>query len=172
MRGLRRVAACVLPTLATGCSFVFASEPEPPPRHRPPPAPECSTSRAAPIVDTVIAGYELYRTGVAIDASNADYADAEITRGDDITLGVALTALFALSALYGYRTTSDCDDAKAEWQRERFRPVYVPPPYPYPYPPPPTAAPPPAAPPPPATVPVEPPPAAGPEAADAGSSAP
>ncbi len=133
-RGRIRVAACLLPTLAIGCSFVFTEGPEPPLRHRPPQPPDCSTSRAPPIVDTILAGSQLLRAGAAVDASDADYQGESISRREDVALGVGLTALFGLSAIYGFHTTSECDDTKDAWQREHVRPVYAPPPYSYPYP--------------------------------------
>jgi hypothetical protein len=78
---------------------------------------ECTTSKMAPVFDTLFAGLELVRTGVALSADDYDYRDFPISRGADIAFGVGFTGLFAASAGYGYATTSKCQSVK-EQQRQ------------------------------------------------------
>jgi hypothetical protein len=73
----------------------------------------CTSSKAAPIIDTVLAGYEVVRTAAAVAASDRTYDDLPISRGADIGLGLGFLALFGASAAYGYVVTSACSDAKA-----------------------------------------------------------
>ena len=109
---VRSIYASALACLATlsGCSFVFVTAP--PAQHAELHSFQCTTSRVAPVVDTVIAGLETIRTGIAIAAKESDYQDFPISRGADIGFGVGLTTLFAAAAIYGYNVTADCEDAK------------------------------------------------------------
>jgi len=100
---------------ASGCSFLFTTSPPATPERLPPGVPvpvTCTTSRAAPIIDTVIGGLEVIRTGIALNNSESDYHDQPISRGADIGFGVALSALFVTSAIYGFGVTGRCDEAK------------------------------------------------------------
>jgi len=63
----------------------------------------------------VIAGFELVRTIIAVNADESDYQGAAIDRGADIGLGLGFLALFGASAVYGFYTTSECDD----WREQR-----------------------------------------------------
>ena len=96
-----------------GCSFLFVS---PPPKGAGEFASfepvKCTTSKAAPVVDTVIAGLEAVRTGIALAASDSDYNGVPISRGTDIGLGLGLFALYGASAAYGYVVTGNCKDAR------------------------------------------------------------
>ena len=110
-----RILAAALMVCLPGCSFLFVS---PPPSNagyagsvRSIEPVKCTTSKAAPVVDTVIAGLEGIRTGLALGAKDSAYQDAPISRGADIGLGVGLFALFAASAAYGYVVTGNCLDA-------------------------------------------------------------
>jgi hypothetical protein len=110
---------------------------------------ECTTSKVAPVLDTVFAGLEVARTGYALSQTEADYQGQPLSRGADIGLGAAFVALFASSAIYGYLKTGSCADAKEQQERARQRFLAPPPPPP---PPPaltPSSAPPPPPPPPP-----------------------
>src|SRR5689334_10820618 len=96
----RGVLAGVVATSMTslGCSFLFTTKTPDHPEHIPPTMPlQCTTTRAAPIVDTVIAGLEAVRTVVALNAKESDYTGSTIDRSSDIGFGVGLTALFAAS---------------------------------------------------------------------------
>jgi hypothetical protein len=97
-----------------GCSFVFLEAAPPAPA-----TPEearrpvhCTTSVAAPVIDTVLAGFEVVRTGVALGAGEHAYDDYPVSRGADVGVGLALTALFTASAIYGFVGTHACDDAR------------------------------------------------------------
>jgi hypothetical protein len=109
---VRAVAALLSLTTLPGCSLLFVN----PPPDRPPSyadAPrrvECTSSVAAPVVDTVIAGLQIVRTGIAATADDSVYDDAKISRGADIAIGVSLMTLFGLSAVYGFYTTDACSD--------------------------------------------------------------
>ena len=105
-----------------GCSFIFVDAP-------PSRAPRterisseselsCTTSKAAPIIDTIIAGLQGVRAGVAAAADDSAYDGLPISRGADITLGVGFMALFAASAGYGYVMTGKCKDLKGGAQLE------------------------------------------------------
>jgi hypothetical protein len=148
-------AALPLAIMTSGCSFIFVNGPPDPPPPPPGPGqyamvPECTTSRAWPIVDTIVGGYQVVRTVYAVSAPDSAYSSAPISREVDIAAGVSLTALFVASAITGYGRTSACDDFRARL----FVPRPMTPAYPGVPPTPPVAhpAPPPAVTPPPATV--------------------
>jgi hypothetical protein len=115
----RILGACV-PALAAalllqGCSFIFVDTP--PTVHdasTPPSSIHCTTSAAAPVVDTVVAVFEAVRTGIALGADDSDYHSYPISRGADIAIGLGLTTLFTAAATYGYINTSKCSDVKEE----------------------------------------------------------
>jgi hypothetical protein len=116
--------------LLQGCSFIFVDTP--PPRYaEAPPAPSepiaCTSSVAAPVVDTVIGAFEVIRTGFALSASDSAYTNYPISRGADIGFGMAFASLFAASAIYGYINTSRCADLKENTPRAA-PPEYIPPP--------------------------------------------
>lgn len=99
----------VLSLGASGCSLIFVKgPPEHPVTNRPP---NCTHSPLAPILDLVGGGLEVTRTAIAIQADDAKYEGASISRGADIGLGVGFSALFIGSAVYGLATTSACGAA-------------------------------------------------------------
>lgn len=101
----------MLVSMLCGCSLIFVTPPpDRPPREGTPPDAECTTSNAAPIIDTGVAGFELIRTVLAIGAEDSDYNDAPISRGADIALGLGFAALFGGSAAYGFDRTAACSD--------------------------------------------------------------
>ncbi len=87
-----------------------------------PPAPPvhvtCTTTRAAPIVDTIVAGLEVAPTVLAVNADDSVYKDAPFNRSTDIGFGVGFAALFAGSAIYGYSVTSRCSDLNRGREQE------------------------------------------------------
>jgi hypothetical protein len=118
-------ALCAI--FSCGCSLLFVTSP---PKHvekLPPSEPvECTTNKLAPVIDTLVTGFQVYRTIYAAQASNGDYAGLPISRSTDIVLGSSLTALFLVSAAYGYKTTDQCIDAKAAhaaYRRRQTRPA-------------------------------------------------
>ena len=112
--GMRAFALLLLPPLS-GCSLLFVESP-PPSHHQRLRYFDCTSSRLAPIVDTVVAtSYGL--TGVAMAA----YAADDEVRGDAVPmvlLPLGVAALFGVSAAHGFSTTSDCEDAKARFASE------------------------------------------------------
>jgi hypothetical protein len=96
---------------------------------------ECTTGRAAPVIDGLIAGYHMVRGVYATKGSESTFVTTPISREADIAWDVGMTGLFLASAIYGGVYTTQCRDFK-----ERFPP---PPPTPSSLPPtaPPAAAP-------------------------------
>jgi hypothetical protein len=98
---------------SSGCSFCFVTPP--PVRHSQPvarPEADCSTSVAAPVIDGLITGYQVFRTGYAFQASDSDYRGAPISRGADIGIGLGMTALFLASTIYGGVNVAHCKRLK------------------------------------------------------------
>jgi hypothetical protein len=108
-----------------GCSFIFVDAPPPRRAERVAPhsAVKCTTSKAAPVVDTIITGLEVVRTAVAAGASEGDYNGAPISRGADIGFGLGFTALFGASAIYGFVVTGNCKDQKGGPSDERAQEI-------------------------------------------------
>jgi hypothetical protein len=109
---------CLSASVNCACSLIFVQGP-PSSVERLPPSEsvECTSGKAAPIIDTLVAGYQVFRTSYALSHSEADYNGAPISRSADIGMGVGFTALFAASALYGYGVTSECSEAKERHRR-------------------------------------------------------
>ncbi len=118
-------ALALLTSLAlTGCSFLFASGP--PAQHRQLPIFECTTSRAAPIVDTVFGVLQVVGIGITASQSVAEYNEQnEVTKGGrdpiikrntSIGLNVVFGLMWGLSAYTGYTRTAACRAAKNELQ--------------------------------------------------------
>lgn len=115
-RSAWRARAWLLPLALplSGCSFLFVDAPPAhPERYSTHSEMPCTSSKVAPIIDSVLAGYELVRTTAAVAASDDAYDDLPISRGADIGLGLGFLALFGASAAYGYVVTAECSDAKA-----------------------------------------------------------
>jgi hypothetical protein len=89
---------------------------------------QCTTTPGWPVFDTVLAGLELVRTGIAISAKDSDYQGAQLSRPADIGFGLAFMTLFAISAGVGYSRVSDCNDALGQGNMPRPRPRRVAPP--------------------------------------------
>lgn len=95
--------------LLAGCSPTFMT---PPPAGAVPgvarPFVDCTSSYAWPVVDTVLAAYQL--TGVAYAATLDDsrYDRYPISRKADMAIGAGLGAVFVASAAYGYIAASRC----------------------------------------------------------------
>lgn len=117
-----RALALVTSLALTGCSFLFTSGP--PAQHRQLPYFECSTSRAAPIADTIFGVLQVAGIAVTASQSEAEYNEAnEVTKGGrdpiikrntSIGLNVLFGAMWGLSAYTGYTRTSACRAAKTE----------------------------------------------------------
>jgi hypothetical protein len=91
--------------LAGGCSFVFVSRPTEEDRRG---SATCTTSNAAPVVDTLLTAFQVVRTSYALSRSDADYEGSGLSRSADVGFGIGLTALAAASAIYGFTGVSEC----------------------------------------------------------------
>jgi hypothetical protein len=94
----------LLPVLASsslsGCSWLFV-QPLPANYERGEPT-NCTTSRAAPVVDTLLT---LTNVGSAVYVAGQDNVT---NKGTAVTAGLLVGALWFSSAIYGYSKTSDC----------------------------------------------------------------
>jgi hypothetical protein len=95
-------------------TLLLSTTKEPKPR-------ECTSSRAAPIVDTLVGTYELVGAAVAAQSRDEDYEGEIRTRQSDLLFGATLGALFMSSAIYGFVHTADCSNVKSEKRRKRSR---------------------------------------------------
>jgi hypothetical protein len=108
---------------SSGCSFAFVNGP--PPHHEQLPVFDCTESRVVPVLDTAFAVLEVATFAVAAGSTDQQWSDdfnghPAINRGPAIPLYAALTALFTVSAYYGYSKAGDCRDA-LEAMRNRAR---------------------------------------------------
>jgi hypothetical protein len=172
--GKLAVLVAALGVMPAGCSLAFVNGP--PPNHPKLAYFDCSSSRALPTLDLLVAGAA---TVDAIAGTAGGTSALPSSRADLAVFGTE-AALFAASAIYGYSKTAECREAQSEMLKRAARtPTLADPPgyggpYGRPAPPPydPWVAPPPAAPPPPVLSPVGPLPPAAPSAAPASPSAP
>lgn len=109
VRTLSRLSLLLLGAAGCGgCSLTFVT---PPPAVAPPaarPHVDCTTSNLAPILDSVLLGYEAVRVGFAALGPDSAYRRSPIDRDTDLALGLAFGAAFAGSAVYGYVATARC----------------------------------------------------------------
>ena len=118
---LRLTASLVLfaSFLAAGsgaCSYAFVDGP--PEKHRQLPYFTCTTSKAWPVVDTVLAGVYAVDTAAFLSAGSSSTARERETVA--IT-AAGLAVLFAASAVSGYGKASDCREATEELQVRLIR---------------------------------------------------
>ena len=93
-----------------GCSVVFVDGP--PANHPELAHVECTTSRALPIVDTVIAGaYGL--AGASTATERAPGGPSPAYRSVPM---LAMAAAVGASAVHGYAKTTDCRAARRQWK--------------------------------------------------------
>jgi hypothetical protein len=86
--------------LLPGCSWLFVDRlPEDRHSHR---DYDCTTSRTAPVVDTILTATNV---ASAIYVANQDNVK---NKGPAVMLGLSVAAIWASSAVYGYRATSEC----------------------------------------------------------------
>ncbi|MCC6215357.1 MAG: hypothetical protein IT376_10840 [Polyangiaceae bacterium] len=152
---LARAAMLLALTGAQGCSFIFVrGAPEGAAQYPPTVPVECTESRWAPIVDTVLASVTgLITIGAAVAPESAfdDGASRSV-----LVAGYGLnTLLHGSSAWYGYSETAECRQVKAT--RPPPPPAVAPPPGAAPVPVPMQPAPGPPPPPPPGPAPSVPP---------------
>jgi hypothetical protein len=127
MRALgERCLVAIATTALPGCSLLFTSAP--PSGVEPGAEVRCTSSIAAPIADTALAGLQGVRTGLALASDESRYEGAVITRDTDIALGVSLTALHGVSAAYGYIVTGRCRQLRAGRRDPPAQVIQEPPP--------------------------------------------
>lgn len=106
MRSMALLAASAL--VLPACSFVFVRGPRT--GRETYGQVRCTTSRAAPIIDTAIAGLQLVRVGYAASLTSDDYRGTTLSREADIGIGAGLLLLAGVSAAYGFGTVAECRD--------------------------------------------------------------
>lgn len=112
------IVTCLGASLNCACSFIFVKAPPAAVEKLPISEPvSCTTSKVAPIIDTLLGGYQVFRTGYALSRNEADYAGAPIGRNADIGFGVGLATLYFASSVYGYVVTGQCSEAKEVHER-------------------------------------------------------
>jgi hypothetical protein len=116
--------ALLMLTLATcGCSVTFMS---PPPVAGAAgvarPHVECSSSYAWPVVDSVLAAYQVAGVAYAATLDDDRYEHYPISRQADMALGAGFAALFAASATYGYIAASRCNRIRQGPPRDGYVP--------------------------------------------------
>jgi hypothetical protein len=111
-----RISLATLSVVASpGCSLIFTRGPQPEVH----PAPECTASVAAPVVDTVLATASVTLLGLGVGAASTSctggsgpYPDfcGSVQQGGwgAVVVGAAMGALFITSAVVGYQRTSAC----------------------------------------------------------------
>ena len=100
------------------CSFLFVDGP--PEKHQQLPYFTCTTSRAWPVVDTVLgASYAIEAVGLGAMSTRGSGSTAGSTAG--AIAGGGLAALFIASAVSGYGRASECRDAVADLQARAAR---------------------------------------------------
>jgi hypothetical protein len=122
-----RISLATLGLIASpGCSLIYTKGPEPEVH----PPPECTTSNAAPVADTVLAATSVALFGlgvagvvislsgpaVACPVSGCNNSGREAAVGvsaSAIAVGAAMGVLFTTSAVVGYRRTGACRDSLA-----------------------------------------------------------
>jgi hypothetical protein len=115
--GSRSLLACVALSFAPGCSYLLVSGP--PAEHERLAYFDCTTSRAAPIEDAVVA---LAHSGTALAAMSLQSLPNHSGSGGSDGVATAeiavlgLAAVGAASAGYGFYTAAKCDRAEEQWQ--------------------------------------------------------
>jgi hypothetical protein len=102
-----RAALCALVLTGGGCSYAFVDGP--PANHARLPYFECDSSKVWPVVDVVFAA------SLGIGTAGAISDGGSSSSSDGVTTAVvtaAEAALFAVSALSGYRKVAECREAK------------------------------------------------------------
>jgi hypothetical protein len=118
----RAGCAAGLAVACSGCSFLFtkrapadALDAEDPPK--------CTSSVAAPVVDTAITTFQVVRVALAARAEDYQYQGMPFDRQADIGIGAGLIALFGASAVYGFITSDRCRDVKERWDGSAAPPL-------------------------------------------------
>lgn len=96
-----------------GCSVAFMTPaPADAGRARARPQVDCTSSHIAPIIDSVLASYELAGVAYAATLDDSRYRNYPISRQADMAIGAGFAALFAGSAIYGFVSAAHCRRVK------------------------------------------------------------
>jgi hypothetical protein len=120
---LHRSSARIVPLLvvlqtASGCSFAFMNKAQDPVAAPNDPV-DCTNSRAAPVLDTLCAGYFVVNAAALSMLTNCDQAGllepcvSSGTRTGGMLLSAGLAVFCAVSAGSGYGYASKCEDTKS-----------------------------------------------------------
>lgn len=117
----RLLILVVILAYCSGCSFIGVRQPT---YYTNPKTNQttvsCTTSRAAPVVDTVFGGLFLLGAGQnAVNAKNEKRPEEKIIYANAAWLGLSMATLWAISAAYGYSSTAKCDDVKTLYQNKQ-----------------------------------------------------
>jgi hypothetical protein len=115
---LGKALLTLLATTLGGCSFLFVHGP--PADHKTLPYFDCSTSNVLPTLD-ILAGAVTAIDAVGAGAGSSAFSTtgSSSTRAD-VAIFAGETALFAASAIYGYKKTSECRDAETDLLRRSY----------------------------------------------------
>lgn len=116
-RSLRRcfiLLACL--AALPGCSMLFVDGP--PPDYAQRPYFDCTTSRLAPVTDTIFAAF-YGLGGVAVAAAPSDFEIDSSTRTSVAVVYIGWATFLAVSAVGGFNDTDACDAATDELNQRR-----------------------------------------------------
>jgi len=97
--------------MATGCSVAFVQGPPPAAERRP--GFECTTSRAAPIVDLSVSVLSLLLATGAVSNPNSSFGKDPGLRAVTVGSGILVAGGTLMSAVLGLDRISDCELAQA-----------------------------------------------------------
>lgn len=118
----RAVLFLSLIILGPACSFVFVEGVPDYHRGLPPEEPvDCTSARAAPMVDTMLASGALVSMIVAANADDDGSEAVSSSQDGSLATSATLAGAFAASAIYGYVVTQRCYDEKAKRARRLGR---------------------------------------------------
>ena len=108
-RGLTRLICALTATLSlNGCSFLFTEGPRegrvPDPRG----AESCTTSYAAPVVDSAPAGLDVAGTADMATRSDEELQQRDTSRGAAVAGGFVMVGGLGTSSVVGFTRVSDC----------------------------------------------------------------
>lgn len=89
--------------LQSGCSFMFVKGPSA--KHAEKASFECSESNAAPVIDAISAAVNVLGTTLAA-------IDDQLVDREQVNVNLTWAAVSGISAIYGFRKVSQCNDAK------------------------------------------------------------
>jgi hypothetical protein len=103
----------------SGCSVAFMTPaPADAALARARPRVDCTSSNLAPIVDSVLASYEIAGVVYASAVDESRYDGYPISREADMAIGAAFAAAFVGSAVYGYVSAAHCRRVKDGARRD------------------------------------------------------